>query len=132
MSKPVDQAEVHVKKKKGWLRGCLIAIVGWIAIITVIAFIVVKLDPTYTELEGTAAPLIKALQAYNSDHGAYPANIEVLIPKYISAIPACPGKKRPIPYFKEKDSNQYELICYGFFTHKLRYRSITGKWDSYD
>ncbi len=132
MSKPVDQSEGHKQKKKGRLRGCLIAIVTWIAFGTIFAFVVTNLDPAYTELEGTAAPLINALGKYKVEYGNYPDNIEVLVPEYIASIPICPGKKMPIPYFKEKELDEYVLICYGFYTHKLRYRSRTGEWDSFD
>ncbi len=132
MSEPESQLETQDKKKKGILRGCLIAIVAWIAFVSIFAVVVTRLDPTYTELEGAAAPLIKALQEYKIEHGNYPATVDALTPKYVTSIPVCPGKKVSIPYFKEKELDEYELICYGFFTHKLRYRSRTGEWDSFD
>ena len=132
MSKPQSQFESQDKKKKGISRGCLIALVAWIAFISIFALVVTRLDPTYTELEGAAAPLIKALQEYKIEHGNYPDTVDALTPKYVTSIPECPGKNISIPYFKEKELDEYELICYGFFTHKLRYRSSTGEWDSYD
>ena len=132
MSEPESQLETQDKKKKGISRGCLIAIVVWIAFISIFALVITRLDPAYTELEGTAAPLINALEKYKVEYGNYPDNVEVLVPEYIASIPICPGKKHPIPYFKENDLDEYVLICYGFYTHKLRYRSRTGEWDSFD
>ena len=131
MSEPESQFETQ-DKKKGILRRCLIAIVAWIAFVSIFAVVVTRLDPTYTELEGAAAPLIKALQEYKIEHGNYPDTVDALTPKYVTSIPVCPGEKVSIPYFKERELDEYELICYGFFTHKLRYRSRTGEWDSFD
>ncbi len=92
MSEPEVQLETQDKKKKGILRGCLIAIVAWIAFISIFALVVTRLDPTYSELEGAAAPLIKALQEYKIEHGNYPDTIDVLTPKYVTSIQVCPGK----------------------------------------
>ena len=132
MAHPADKSQVHEKKRKGRLRGCLNGIVIWIAFISILFLLIPQFHPAYTELEDTAAPLIKALARYKVERGNYPEKIEALVPKYIVSIPICPGKNMQIPYFKEKKINEYELICYGFFTHKLRYRSRTGEWDSFD
>ena len=93
MSEPESQLESQDKKKKGILRGCLIAVVVWIAFISIFALVVTRLDPTYTGLEGGAAPLIKALQEYKIEHGNYPDTIDALTPKYVISIPVYPGKK---------------------------------------
>lgn len=132
MSHLSDEQEDHKKVKPWRLPSFLKGILIWIAFISILTLIILNYHPAYTELESTAAPLIKALDQYKVEYGYYPENIKALTPTQIVSIPLCPGSNTAITYFKENEIDVYELICYGFFTQKLRYRSRISKWDTFD
>jgi hypothetical protein len=56
-------------------------------------------------------PVVFALAAYRADHGAYPADLAALVPKYLPAVPKDPFSGGPIRYKPEKPG--YIVYCIG-------------------
>jgi hypothetical protein len=76
------------------------------------------LGPTFLTIhEDVAAgwqvlvPVVFALAAYRADHGAYPADLAALVPKYLPAVPKDPFSDGPIRYRPENLG--YVVYCVG-------------------
>ena len=58
-----------------------------------------------------------ACERYKLKHGAYPAELEALVPEYLKKIPTCPWgyryNYRTEPGKKEKPHQYYFLACFG-------------------
>ena len=51
--------------------------------------------------------LAAALKLYRSEHGAYPAALENLVPEYLDALPVYPDTRKPYRY--ASDGHNFEL-----------------------
>ena len=51
--------------------------------------------------------LAAALKLYRSEHGAYPASLEKLVPEYLDALPVYPDTRKPYRY--ASDGHNFEL-----------------------
>lgn len=74
--------------------------------------------------------IILALEGYHSDHGEYPASLDLLDAQYIESIPQPVVGPRQWTYFTEGDNNQ--IFCLNADTgrpgEELRYSTILEQW----
>lgn len=50
-----------------------------------------KAQDKFTECKKNLVTIGEALEAYQNDRGGYPANLDGLLPNYLSALPECPA-----------------------------------------
>lgn len=77
------------------------------------------------------APLVRALEAYRTDHGGYPSSLDQLIPRFMATVPTTSlppwGFLDPCEFtyhaLSLESESRYELFVRGF-----HYRTDTGEW----
>ena len=91
--------------------------------------------PTLEQGQGRAAPLIQALDAYRNKNGAYPNDLQKLVPAYLVTLPR-PAWRYDYFYRTDDDRSQFSLNFEergqargdGF----CGYRSATAQWQCTD
>ena len=79
----------------------------------------------YSPLSGCRANLtnlVTALELYAADHrGGYPESLQSLVPRYVRAIPDCPGARKDTysrGFQLSQQSLTYTLMCRGCHHHR--------------
>lgn len=91
---------------------------------------------TYLELrrgdEAVAAALVRALDEHRRERGAYPENLEALVPTHLGALPAARFGQAKAPYFYQQREGEFTLSYPTGFNASRRYDSRTKTWQSQD
>jgi hypothetical protein len=91
--------------------------------------------PTENEGQSQALRLIEALDAYKKQNGAYPIELEELVPVYLITIPS-PSWRQEYVYLTNDDRSRFSInfeekgqaLGDGF----CGYRSVTSEWKCTD
>lgn len=118
-----EQKELALKLSGYSMVGCFVIIIA--AIIWAIFNVPGIIQNIREERLDTCAMNIKRLSqginSFRTDKGRYPANMEELVPSYISSLPTCPGSQTYVPYVRSytynNATNTFTLLCQGSF-HK--------------
>jgi hypothetical protein len=92
-------------------------------------------------LEQAVAPMLDALERYRADRGAYPKQLEELIPAYLTHLPECQGGPGAFdkPQYLLMDAKAgdagppgFVVTCYTYVFNKHSYHSTSRQWIDWD